>query len=193
MNDVITMKSRIRQWIRKERRELSFDWVSKASLGVHERTVKLSEYDCAHEVGAYFSLPSEVQTAQLLEKCWRDGKEVCVPAFDPGNGTYTFSKAGAGCALKKGALGILEPAMRSSVEADRLQLIFVPGLAFDMYGGRLGHGAGHYDAMLRGALGAFKIGLAFDFQLVDQVPMTSSDISMNAIVTNTKVIRIDDN
>ena len=193
MNDVIIMKSEIRQWIRKERRELSSDWVSNASRRVQERTVTLSEYESARAVGAYFALPSEVQTAKLLERCWHDGKEVCVPAFDPAQGAYTLARADAGCALKKGELGIFEPAVRSSVEADALQLIFVPGLAFDMYGGRLGHGAGHYDAMLRGAIGVFKIGLAFDFQLVDRIPMASADVSMNAIVTNTKVIRVDDN
>jgi len=193
MNDAITMKSMIRERIRKERGKLKSDWVSQASQRVHEHAFELSEYGSARAVGAYFALPAEVQTAELLERCWRDGKEVCVPAFEPSREAYIFTKANAGCSLTKGELGISEPAARSSVEADTLHLVFVPGLAFDAYGGRLGHGAGHYDSMLRDALDVFKIGLAFDFQIVDRIPMTSADVRMNAIVTNTNVIRVDDN
>ena len=159
---------------------------------MYERASSLCEYAAARAVGAYIAMPAEVQTAKLLDTCWRDGKAVCVPAFEPDRERYIFARAGSGTALKKGLLGIPEPAERAPVDFETPAIVFVPGLAFDANGGRLGHGGGHYDSLLRGLADVFKIGLAFDFQLVERVPITSGDVAMNAVVTNTKVIRVED-
>ena len=191
MNEVISMKTAIRERIRKERGALDTRWARQASRSVHEHATALSEYACAHAVGAYFAMPGEVQTAELLERCWRDGKEVCVPAFEPDFDAYIFTGAHASSVLREGMLGIPEPETHSLVEANAMTVVFVPGVAFDAHGGRVGHGAGHYDALLRDWASAFKIGLAFDFQIVDRVPTTPGDIAMDAVVTNSKIMLVE--
>ncbi len=85
--------------------------------------------------------------------------------------------------LVKGHFGILEPSSSAPVaDPNGLDLILVPGIAFDREGGRLGRGRGYYDRLLAGA-SAFKVGVCFDSQIVPEVPREPHDIRMDAVVT----------
>jgi 5-formyltetrahydrofolate cyclo-ligase len=86
---------------------------------------------------------------------------------------------------------ILEPDERTWIPVDDVDLVLVPGLAFDAAGGRVGHGQGHFDRTLRQARAGrpVKAALAFEFQVFDQVPTTESDVRMDVIVTERRVIR----
>ena len=91
--------------------------------------------------------------------------------------------------LATGKFGILEPkpgAVRLTA-LDRIDAVLVPGLAFDETGNRLGRGLGHFDRLLRQTSGA-KIALAFDFQVLDEVPAETHDARMDFIVTETRVV-----
>lgn len=138
--------------------------------------------------GCYLAMAAEVRTEVLVEECWRAGRTVAVPAWDRVAGRYRMALLGRDAPVCCGKMGVQEPAMPDWVDA--VDVIVVPGLAFDPSGARLGHGGGHYDRILA-ALGRVpvRIGVAFDFQVVDRVPADERDESVDAVVTEKRSLR----
>lgn len=91
--------------------------------------------------------------------------------------------------LKKGAYGILEPSVVKTADEKDIDVILVPGLAFDRHGGRMGFGKGYYDRLLETSI-AVKIGLCYDFQLFDTIPTESHDVPMDFIITEKEICEI---
>ncbi|RLF39548.1 MAG: 5-formyltetrahydrofolate cyclo-ligase, partial [Thermoplasmata archaeon] len=88
--------------------------------------------------------------------------------------------------LERGAFGILEPQNKKIYTGD-IDIIIVPGIAFDFRGYRIGYGKGFYDRFLRGA-DALKIGIAYDFQIVKQIPEDDGDVPVDIIVSEKRVL-----
>jgi len=176
--------------MQSRRAELSADWVREQSRNVVKQAALLPELAGAERVGCYMAMSHEVETKELLERCWRSGKAVYVPAFRADRGVYVFSGPVTEENLVAGPLGILEPSSAIDIDVQELDLVFVPGVAFDEQGGRLGHGRGHYDRMLAEGAEVFKAGIVFDFQVVESVPFMERDVRMNAVITNTRVLRV---
>lgn len=149
----------------------------------------------------YASLPGEVATTALVEMGWAEGRRILLPRVVDG-GDLVFVEHLPDVPLVGGAFGVLEPPEQARVvDLDEAELILVPGLAFDRCGGRLGRGAGYYDRALAGiGLQAGRratadragimprtMGVAFDLQLVDGVPMDEQDVRMEAVVSPSAV------
>ena len=155
---------------------------------IFERVIRLPAFEKAGTVLSYVSMAREVGTHNLIRHCLLAGKKVCVPAFDRERKRYfVVSIEDFDRDLGLGYHGILEPrdAEPTATQAD---LAIVPGLAFDNRGNRLGRGKGYFDALLAGFEGV-KAALAFDFQVVDHVPVAAHDVPMNLIVTEERVVR----
>lgn len=120
-----------------------------------------------------------------MEESWRKGKKVFVPRIDPGLKRMRMVQIENLESLKPGRYGILEPAPGSGRPGDPgdLDLAVVPGMAFDREGGRLGRGKGYFDRFLQEAGRAYKIGLAFKFQLVEKVPCEAHDVRVDEVLT----------
>jgi 5-formyltetrahydrofolate cyclo-ligase len=85
--------------------------------------------------------------------------------------------------LKKGPYGICEPVVQRFVKREDLDLVIVPGVAFDRRGNRLGRGKGYYDRFLKKLPNeAISFGLAFDFQILPSLPATKTDVSVNKVI-----------
>jgi 5-formyltetrahydrofolate cyclo-ligase len=86
---------------------------------------------------------------------------------------------------------VLEPEVKDWLSVDDVDLVLVPGLAFDSSGGRVGHGRGYYDKTLAQTRTGtpFKVALAFEFQIFDRVPIDPSDVRMDVLVTEKRVIK----
>ena len=181
-------KQAIRNLIRARRRELEPAWVRRNSAVIIERVRSLPEFAAARCVGCYMALPREVQTTALLVHCWDTGRQVCVPAFDTAQAAYGMALVERGAEMVPGASGIMEPRVARRVEPADIDFIVVPGLAFDRAGVRLGQGGGHYDRLLAAGR-AFKVGIAFEFQIMDRVPRGEQDVPMNLLVTERDVLR----
>lgn len=138
----------------------------------------------------YVPFRSELNTRSLIEWGWKTGAEVIVPKCDPANRSMTLHKLDSWSSLKAGAYGILEP------DPDRCPalpdsyvpgLVAAPGIAFDRKGGRLGYGGGYYDRYAerlgRDRADVAWLGIAFEDQLVDDIPMQAHDRRMDGIVT----------
>jgi 5-formyltetrahydrofolate cyclo-ligase len=135
----------------------------------------------------YAPMARELDVSPLLQEALQQGKTVALPRFEPQTGIYLaaqVSRLEGDCV--PGQLGIAEPAAHCpAVELKRLDLVLVPGLGFDLSGHRLGRGRGYYDRLLAGTAGA-KCGVAFDPQVVAQIPAERHDVNMNFILTPTR-------
>lgn len=138
----------------------------------------------------YVSLPEEAATTPLILRLIEQGKQVCVPVFDRSQKCYHPSHLkDFAVDLEPGWSGIMEPkpSARRPVAPTELDAIFLPGLAFDRRGNRLGHGRGYFDALCRGTQ-AVKIALAYQLQIVDRIEATPRDVPVHMIITENGVI-----
>ncbi len=188
-------KEDIRRFIRAKRNELDAVWVEQKSLAIQRQVAELPEFAKAKIICCYLAMEHEVKTDRILERCWKEGKTVCVPAYCRKTRKYRLSKTCKDMPVIEGWWKIWEPARLEWVGVEKIDLIIAPGLAFDPSGGRLGHGGGHYDRILgtsKSKLSCCKVGMAFDFQVLKNVPMGTHDVRMDIIVTEKKVVRSDE-
>lgn len=136
----------------------------------------------APAVGLYFARPDEPDVGPLLAEALGSGRLVAVPRWNAS--AYQWARVQRlpeDC--RPGRFGILEPRPESpSVPPDALDLVLVPGVAFDARGRRLGRGGGFYDRLLAGHRGA-RVGVCFDGQLVAELPAEPHDVGMSYLVT----------
>jgi len=150
--------------------------------------VRLAAFRRAKTVCCYVSLPYEVQTWQLIDVMLKRGKRVVVPVTDRSRKRLRLSEL---CdpltELAPGAFGVWEPrpAVRRPITAKALDLVLVPGVAFDGTGHRLGHGHGYFDRFLARLPNTVPtVGLAYRFQLLDRLPASPHDHAVQTVVTN---------
>ena len=138
-------------------------------------------------------MPVEPDIWPLLEKALAAGKIAALPRHQPADKNYVAGRVQhVRSEIVTGAFGIREPAARCpEIPLSRFDLILVPGVAFDGHGNRLGRGKGFYDRLLAGARGV-KCGIAFDGQLVNEVPAGPADVRLNFILTPARVVEIAD-
>lgn len=174
--------------MRRKRRDLDPDWIIAASERIQNAVIGLPEFQSSTAVGCYLALPFEVQIRKIMNECRAGGKDVYAPAFNEKTGRYELSLVEPEGELKSGRWNISEPDSSKRAGFGDLDLLIVPALAYDREGGRLGHGGGHYDHIL-GVWSGFKIGVAFEFQVFDSVPMGSQDIPVDVVVTEHYIYR----
>ena len=144
----------------------------------------LEVFRVARTVGAYMPLPGEVDVRPLFET---PNKAFYIPAFDEASGGYRMARLTT--ELKKGRFGIPEPSVLVFAAEDELDLIIVPGVAFDRTGHRVGRGGGFYDRLLPQYC-AVRAGICFGFQCLETVPAQEHDIRMDWVVTETEILKI---
>ena len=180
-------KDEIRRKVRAARQCLSNK--DEASRRICERIFALPEYASAKVVMLYIDVRSEVRTTVLLNQALADEKVAAIP-YCEGDELIAW-RVNSREELTPGAFGILEPseALRHLpdrvIDPQAIDLICVPGVAFDTAGNRLGSGRGFYDRLLpKLRPGSLKIGLAFPCQLLDQIPCEQHDVPMDVVITS---------
>ncbi|GKS57738.1 5-formyltetrahydrofolate cyclo-ligase [Nitrospira sp.] len=166
----------------------------QASAAVFRRASALPEFTNATSLMAFLSLPDEIDTRNLLMAAFSAGKRVAAPCADwDARAMRAVEMRSIDDVRETGPHGIREPAngwQGGVIPRERLELILVPGLAFDERGARLGRAAGFYDRFLaQPGLGATRMALAFDCQIVERVPTEPHDQGVDLIVTESRVIR----
>ena len=164
----------------------------QCSERIWKRLVELPEFRACSQALFYVSFKSEVDTFLMRKLSIEMGKAVAVPRGRQIDKSMTFYYLDSDEDLESGPYGILQPPADSDkiVELEDPSVVIVPGLVFDLRGNRLGWGAGFYDRFLSGeGRGLSKLGLAFDCQVVDALPVDTHDVSVDLIVTETRVIR----
>jgi 5-formyltetrahydrofolate cyclo-ligase len=186
--DTRARKASIRRVVLSRRARITADRRAEAGAAIAERLLALPEVAEAERILAFVSIGSEVSTADLLAAVLENGRTLLLP-FVSEDGTMRASVVGSLAELEPGFRGIPEPRARMPVDPTFASAIVVPGVAFDPRGGRLGFGGGFYDAFLANAPGVPKVGICFEVQLVDEVPMEQHDVSVDIVVTEERVVR----
>ena len=132
-------------------------------------------------------LPEELDVWPLLTEALAAGKKIGLPRFVAEDSTYEACQIqDPKSDLRVGHFGIREPASRCApLPSTRLDLILVPGVAFDLHGRRLGRGKGYYDQLLVELRGT-TCGVAFDEQIVEEIPVAPHDVHLDCILTPTR-------
>lgn len=145
------------------------------------RVERLDAFRKAQVVLLYWSMSDEVQTHSFVER-WYKEKTLLLPCVD-GDDLRLRQYTGAECMTAGEQFGIGEPTGREWVDLDAVEMIVVPGVAFDQEGNRMGRGRGFYDRLLKSTPQAVKVGVAYDFQILDHIPTEPHDVKMDQIIT----------
>jgi 5-formyltetrahydrofolate cyclo-ligase len=185
-------KEELREQMRARLAAVSASDVRVSSAAIWERLSVLDEFTRAMRSLIYVSKATEVDTRGLIQQLLAMGRQVCVPWYDEAKESYVASELrDFALDLMTGQFGILEskPEAIRPVAGDQIDAALVPGLAFDEAGNRLGRGKGYFDRLLRDLRGV-KIALAYDFQVLSEVPSEAHDARVDFIVTEKRVIKI---
>lgn len=177
-------KAELRQEIRNRKRQFSQEDLGELSLDVLSRLLQHPGLQKAHTLLLYYSLPDEVNTHEMIDELLNQGKQIWLPKVVDEE-TLEIREYSGKKDLREGMYHIMEPVGRSISETEysQLDLAFIPGMAFDSQGHRLGRGKGYYDRFLSQIPpGVTKIGVCFDFQKVETVPVDSNDIPMDEVI-----------
>ena len=157
-------------------------WLQK-SLQIAEKLKSLEEYKNAKTVMFYVSKGKEVFTHDIVKDTLKE-KDVAVPLIKDkmivGSRIVSFDE------LSEGNFGVLEPS--EVIELGNIDIVIVPGVAFDKKLNRIGYGMGYYDNFLP-KINAKRIGFAFDLQIVDSILKSKHDIPMDMIITESRILR----
>lgn len=177
-------KARLRKDLRKKCNALTGAQKLEQSRKVAEKLIRHPRFLKSRKILVYVSLPSEIDTLLLLKEILKQKKQLCVPRIDDAAKKLWILEVRDMKELQPGSYGVLEPPMEKSriVKEEELDLIIVPGLGFDNRGARVGRGMGYFDRLLAGTPKAFKIGLAFKCQMMDEIPVDEHDVLMNEVV-----------
>ncbi len=170
-------KKEIRKQIKLLKKEHTKEQLAEQSRLIMQKIESLPDFQNSKIVMLYCSLPDEVQTMDFIEK-WRNEKQLILPTV-VGDDIIPV-KLEVDTTFVEGDFNIQEP--QNNPYSGDYDLIIVPGVAFDKNGNRLGRGRGYYDRFLCNHTNVKKIGICFDFQLVEEIPTEPTDIRMDEII-----------
>ena len=180
------MKDQLKESILEKRNSLVKKEIIEKSKKIENTLFNLQKYKNSKIIMFFVSFNSEVHTHDMIKQALNN-KIVVIPKvmhkeIEPSI-IIDFDNL-----VPSGNFGILEPIEAMKISNKNIDLILVPGIAFDEEGHRIGYGFGYYDKFLRKVPKAVKIGLAFDFQVVDKIPREMHDVPVDLIITEKRII-----
>ena len=180
-------KVALRQAMLKTRNSLSREMLDKMSEMIQTRVLNMDEFTNAKTVAAYHPIGSEVNTLKILSSVLQLKKHLALPKVEDETKIIFSEVKDLENDLQVGTYKIKEPKNHCS-RVNKIDLVLVPGIAWDEHGHRLGYGKGHYDRYLVN-LQSTSVGLAYDFQVLENIPRERNDFRVNLIVTEKRVIK----
>lgn len=174
-------KRAMRKRIKEMKRQFTDKELKVLSLHVISRLLAHPVIINAKTILMYYSLADEVDTHEAVDILVRQGKNVLLPRVLDGENMEIRTYGNSGD-LAPGYYGIMEPTGKIYTCYENIDVIVVPGMAFDISGHRLGRGKGYYDRFLPKAPRAYKIGVCFDFQKQETIPTDDYDITMDYVI-----------
>ncbi|HNX91192.1 MAG TPA: 5-formyltetrahydrofolate cyclo-ligase [Candidatus Omnitrophota bacterium] len=186
--NIRVLKDAVRKEILKRLREQDLSSRNERSRIIQEKLLSSPVFVSSNTIMTYVSLPQEVDTCGINRAALEAGKRVVVPYIDEKNEVIIASEIKSMDELVKGPYGIYVPkdGLKKKIPLKEIDLIVVPGIAYDRSNGRLGRGKGYYDKFLSNMelSSARTIGLAFSFQLVDNLPVDQNDRPVSLVITD---------
>ena len=186
----------MRQEILNLRCSLSDEELNKKSTEIFNKLVSMDIYCRSKVIMCYMDFRNEVKTGEFIRASLEKGKRIAVPMISL---DMNRAKAIIPCEiynieyeLEKGTLGILEPKneFRRVLDPENIDMVIVPGIVFDLRKNRIGYGAGYYDRFLNSTgKDCFKVGVAFELQILNEIPAEAHDVRLDMIITEKRVIK----
>lgn len=183
-------KEKIRRQMLKRRLVLSRLEVKEKSLVIKEKLFKLKEFHRAGLIMFYAAFKNEVDTALMMKEAQALGKKIVLPLTAPDFQIRPYLVFDLEKDLAPSSFGILEPeSIRAEeIEPSRIELIILPGIAFDQRGYRLGFGQAFYDRFLSSiSLRPFCLGLGYEFQIMAKIPFDAHDEKLDMVITESHI------
>jgi 5-formyltetrahydrofolate cyclo-ligase len=182
-------KKELRQTLLERRKSISEPDYYGASADIIEQLKEQHEYQNAHTIHCYVSINKrrEVETRELVKEMLFKGKKVIVPITDFENGILTHIHLTSFEDLKSNKWGVPEPNDGKEVSSDELELVIVPMVGGDEQCNRIGYGEGFYDRFLK-EVTCPKIGLIFEQNVIEEIPVEEFDIPLDKIITEERII-----
>lgn len=183
------MKNQIRKINKMKRLALTSEQAAEKSLKASSYFLESDIYKNAMQIMLYMPIGNEIDTSCIIEKALKDDKKVILPVTDEASGRITPCYIDKNTKYRVGAFSVKEPLEKEVADISKVDVIVVPGIAFDKNGVRVGFGKGCYDMLLRNNF-AIKVGFCYDFQIYDKIVAEEHDIPMNFLVSETGIIKI---
>ncbi len=187
--DIDQKKAELREQLLNRREAIPQKEYQRTSSAIVRRLQELPEYVEAETIHCYVSMNSrrEVDTRGLIKEMLSQDKSVAVPVTNFDDGTLTHIHLTSFELLEKNKWGVLEPASGDQFAAEEMELVIVPMVGGDRQGNRLGYGKGFYDRFLSN-VSCPKIGLLFERNVVEEIPVDKHDIPLDKIITEQGII-----
>lgn len=179
-------KARLRKQLLDARDEISLDFIKIASNKIRDNLRKIDFYRKTNLIGIYYSVGSEVQTHDLIQEFFNQGKEFALPRVEKND--LIFKKISNLSDLELGSFSVMEPKEKCET-VKNLDVMLIPAIALTRQGYRLGYGFGFYDRYLHGKKSK-KIGLSYAKQVLRSFPHDDHDVKMDCVVTEDEVIYV---
>ena len=185
-------KRQLRQELRNRLLEITDEQRLEKSKKACQNLLSIEEFQNASVIMIYLSLPHEIDTSTAILHAWQMDKIVSVPKVSWHQRhmiPVEINSLETGFSTDTG--GLRNPITGTPVPLEEIDIVIAPGLGFDRNGNRLGRGGSYYDRFFANEqVKAVKCGIAFDEQLVNEVPMTENDVPMDILVTDEEVISL---
>lgn len=183
-------KKLLRKSMIEKRDALEASYRASADIRINNILIKEDYYKTSKNIFIYLGFGSEINTSIYIKEFLKDGKKIYVPRIKKGTRIMEAVEIHDLEDLKENNYGILEPSdEEQGVNKEALDLIILPGIAFDEKGGRLGYGGGYYDIFLQDiSIDVTRVALAYEFQIVNSIPLEEHDIKANYIITEERII-----
>ena len=187
MTDTLDKKTQLRSSLIHRRSQIEDGQISQHSQAIQYRFMALPEIQTCKNIFCFVSLAEEVETHSLIDSMLQEGKLLTIPKIIHTKEMIAVSFK-SWSELTPGQLGILTPISSAPYKGD-IDICITPGIGFTANGTRLGYGQGYYDKWLAKHTVKYKIAVAFECQLVDNLPADTNDVAMDIIVTEERIIR----
>lgn len=181
------MKKYLREKIKKERENLNIEIVMGKSIKCSNTFFDSNLYQEAKTIMSYVSIKNEVDTSFINRKILENNKILILPVIEKNNDFIKAVRCIDDKNMKKGTYGISEPINEEKFDINMIDIVIVPAVAYDKRGYRIGFGKGYYDKFLKNYKG-IKIGLGYDFQLIDNILEENHDIKMDYLIIEDKLL-----
>lgn len=178
-------KELLRKQILEKRNSTPIKFIQTKSKTIYKKFLSISGTLKKSNYSLYLSINNEVDTKSILNYLNKADKNIYLPTYFKND--WLLAKFTAWNNLERERFGILQPEEKLVIDPGEIDVVVFPGIAFDLFGNRLGHGTGIYDRLFCNSK-AIKIGLAFEEQIIEKIPSFSHDLKMHYIVTEKRII-----
>lgn len=178
-------KKELRRKFLSLRNSMPREEIKDKSILISDNFFNTEYYINAKSIFIYLNINSEVRTDIIINRAWNDNKKIAVPVLTEKPHEMLFAEIHNFQCLKKNKLGILEPDIKSSdiIKSDINTVIVVPGLVYSNDKNRIGYGGGYYDKYLSENQYMKSVGIAFDFQVLEEIPTEGNDIILDSVIS----------